>query len=216
MVRINTNIPNPNEPYPEIELYSIELNGQPQTSEIDIQNIKIPWKYNTLVLRIYIKNYTTPIHLTDIHVTPPWYKTNWFVVLCCICIAGGVIAGMFIFNTRKEIRIQKRLKEYRQYLNEKKIDFLIHINHELRTPLTLIYSPLKRLIEKSRSQDLPQYLIPQLQSIFNQAQHMREIVDMVLDWNSIEASYSKLKIQRNKLRNIYKIATRPQYRGGMV
>jgi len=64
-------------------------------------------------------NYTTPIHLTDIHVTPPWYKTNWFVVLCCICIAGGVIAGMFIFNTRKEIRIQKRLKEYRQYLNER-------------------------------------------------------------------------------------------------
>lgn len=249
LVRINTNIPNPNEPYPEIELYSIELNGQPQTSEIDIQNIKIPWKYNTLVLRIYIKNkdifqrvpfryiingdvyksiesynpmlelsnlapgkyhievacmtkdgnYTTPIHLTDIHVTPPWYKTNWFVVLCCTCIAGGVIAGMFLFNTRKEIRIQKRLKEYRQYLNEKKIDFLIHINHELRTPLTLIYSPLKRLIEKSRSQDLPQYLIPQLQSIFNQAQHMREIVDMVLDWNSLEASYSKLKIQRNKL-----------------
>lgn len=28
---------------------------------------------------------------------------------------------------------------------------------------------------------------------------MREIVDMVLDWNSLEASYSKLKIQRNKL-----------------
>ena len=50
-----------------------------------------------------------------------------------------------------------------------------------------------------QSHRLPQYLIPQLQSIFNQAQHMREIVDMVLDWNSLEASYSKLKIQRNKL-----------------
>lgn len=157
MVRINTNIPNPNEPYPEIELYSIELNGQPQTSEIDIQNIKIPWKYNTLVLRIYIKNkdifqcvpfryiingdvyksiesynpmlelsnlapgkyhievacmtkdgnYTTPIHLTDIHVTPPWYKTNWFVVLCCTCIAGGVIAGMFILIQEKKLEYKK-------------------------------------------------------------------------------------------------------------
>ena len=28
---------------------------------------------------------------------------------------------------------------------------------------------------------------------------MREIVDMVLDWNSMEAGYSKLKVQRCKL-----------------
>lgn len=65
--------------------------------------------------------------------------------------------------------------------------------------MTLIYSPLKRLIEKSRSQDLPQYLIPQLQSIFNQAQHIEGNSGHGADWNSIEASYSKLKIQRNKL-----------------
>ena len=106
---------------------------------------------------------------------------------------------MSIFNIRKEVKIQKRLKEYRQYFNEKKIDFLIHINHELRTPLTLIYAPLKCLIDKNETQGLPSYLMPQLQLIFNQAQYMREIVDMVLDWNSMEAGYSKLKIQKCKL-----------------
>lgn len=144
-------------------------------------------------------NYTMPIHLTDIHVTPPWYKTDWFIILCCIFLTGGIIVGMSIFNIRKEVKIQKRLKEYRQYFNEKKIDFLIHINHELRTPLTLIYAPLKRLIDKNETQGLPSYLMPQLQLIFNQAQYMREIVDMVLDWNSMEAGYSKLKIQKCKL-----------------
>ena len=91
-------------------------------------------------------------------------------------------------------QIQKRLKEYRQYLNEKRIDFLIHINHELRTPLTLIYAPLKRLMDKSEMQGLPQHLIPQLQLLFNQAQHMREIVDMVLDWSSLEADLSLIHI----------------------
>lgn len=106
---------------------------------------------------------------------------------------------IYIINKRKEIKIQKRLKEYRQYLNEKKIDFLIHINHELRTPLTLIYAPLKRLIDKKEYKESPQYLMSQLQLISNQAQHMREIVDMVLDWNSMEAGYSKLKVQRCKL-----------------
>ena len=140
-----------------------------------------------------------PIHLTDIHVTPPWYKTDWFIILCCIFLTGGIIVGMSIFNIRKEVKIQKRLKEYRQYFNEKKIDFLIHINHELRTPLTLIYAPLKCLIDKNETQGLPSYLMPQLQLIFNQAQYMREIVDMVLDWNSMEAGYSKLKIQKCKL-----------------
>ena len=72
-------------------------------------------------------NYTMPIHLTDIHVTPPWYKTDWFIILCCIFLTGGIIVGMSIFNIRKEVKIQKRLKEYRQYFNEKKIDFLIQI-----------------------------------------------------------------------------------------
>lgn len=249
LVQINTDIPEPNEPYPEIELCGVELNGQLQTSDINIRNIKIPWKYNTLILQVHIKNkdifqrvpfryiikgdvdksiesyhpmlelsnlspgkyhievscmtkdgnYTMPIHLTDIHVTPPWYKTDWFIILCCIFLTGGIIVGMSIFNIRKEVKIQKRLKEYRQYFNEKKIDFLIHINHELRTPLTLIYAPLKRLIDKNETQGLPSYLMPQLQLIFNQAQYMREIVDMVLDWNSMEAGYSKLKIQKCKL-----------------
>lgn len=249
LVQINTDIPEPNEPYPEIELCGVELNGQLQTSDINIRNIKIPWKYNTLILQVHIKNkdifqrvpfryiikgdvdksidsyhpmlelsnlspgkyhievscmtkdgnYTMPIHLTDIHVTPPWYKTDWFIILCCIFLTGGIIVGMSIFNIRKKVKIQKRLKEYRQYFNEKKIDFLIHINHELRTPLTLIYAPLKCLIDKNETQGLPSYLMPQLQLIFNQAQYMREIVDMVLDWNSMEAGYSKLKIQKCKL-----------------
>ena len=249
LVQINTDIPEPNEPYPEIDLCGVELNGQLQTSDINIRNIKIPWKYNTLILQVHIKNkdifqrvpfryiikgdvdksidsyhpmlelsnlspgkyhievscmtkdgnYTMPIHLTDIHVTPPWYKTDWFIILCCIFLTGGIIVGMYIFNIRKEVKIQKRLKEYRQYFNEKKIDFLIHINHELRTPLTLIYAPLKCLIDKNETQGLPSYLMPQLQLIFNQAQYMREIVDMVLDWNSMEAGYSKLKIQKCKL-----------------
>lgn len=249
LVRINTDIPEPNEPDPEIALYSIELNGQPYTSGIDTQNIKVPWEHNALALRVYIKNkdifqrvpfryiikgnvnkiiesynpildlsnlstgkyrievacmtkdgnYTTPILLTNVHITPPWYKTDWFIILCCISLIGGGIAGIFIFNIKKEARIQKRLKEYRQYLNEKRIDFLIHINHELRTPLTLIYAPLKRLMDKSEMQGLPQHLIPQLQLLFNQAQHMREIVDMVLDWSSLEADYNKLKIQKTQL-----------------
>ena len=65
--------------------------------------------------------------------------------------------------------------------------------------MTLIYAPLKCLIDKNETQGLPSYLMPQLQLIFNQAQYMREIVDMVLDWNSMEAGYSKLKIQKCKL-----------------
>ena len=55
------------------------------------------------------------------------------------------------------------------------------------------------MIDKNETQGLPSYLMPQLQLIFNQAQYMREIVDMVLDWNSMEAGYSKLKIQKCKL-----------------
>lgn len=103
----------------------------------------------------------------------------------------GFLIIKFYDEYVKEVRIHME--------HEKKIDFLIHINHELRTPLTLIYAPLKCLIDKNETQGLPSYLMPQLQLIFNQAQYMREIVDMVLDWNSMEAGYSKLKIQKCKL-----------------
>ena len=61
LVRINTDIPEPNEPDPEIALYSIELNGQPYTSGINTQNIKVPWEHNALALRVYIcLLYTSP------------------------------------------------------------------------------------------------------------------------------------------------------------
>lgn len=52
-------------------------------------------------------------------------------------------------------------------------------------------------MDKSEMQGLPQHLIPQLQLLFNQAQHMREIVDMVLDWSSLEADYNKLKYKNS-------------------
>ena len=242
LVRINTDIPEPNEPDPEIALYSIELNGQPYTSGIDTQNIKVPWEHNALALRVYIKNkdifqrvpfryiikgnvdkiiesynpildlsnlstgkyrievacmtkdgnYTTPILLTNVHITPPWYKTDWFIILCCISLIGGGIAGIFIFNIKKEARIQKRLKEYRQYLNEKRIDFLIHINHELRTPLTSVKSYLEALDEGALSEPVaPDFIKVSL----DETNRMMRMVSDLLSLSRIDNATSHLDIE---------------------
>ena len=142
---------------------------------------------------------TAPVKLMKLEIMPPWYRSGWFIIsfyLCCF----GIISAMALFSYyRKAKLIRKNMYQYKQRVNEEKINFLINVNHELRTPLTLIYSPLKRIIEKGKETCHTAYTFEQLQQIYKQVGRMYNIINMVLDLNRVESGNTEMKMALHHL-----------------
>ena len=143
--------------------------------------------------------FTEPVHLIDIIITPPWYKSVWFFAFLG-AIALAISFYLFRhYNAKKEEAMKEKIKMYKLRMNEDKINFLVNVNHELRTPLTLIYAPLKRLADKSE----PDYSSEKARKLFNiaynQALRMKNIINMVLDMNRLDSGTDNLKMERHDL-----------------
>jgi len=137
-----------------------------------------------------------PTELLTIMVSPPWWKSTWFIILCIFF--AFLVAGVVFFSLirKKENRLKREMREHEKKIYEEKIRFLINISHELRTPLTLIYASLKRILNKEVKQDeLPEYL----QGAFKQANQMKDIINIVLDARKMEVGQEVLHISSHPL-----------------
>ena len=140
--------------------------------------------------------WSQPTEILTIIVSPPWWKSTWFIILCIFF--AFLVAGMVFFSLirKKENRLKREMREHEKKIYEEKIRFLINISHELRTPLTLIYASLKRILNKEVKQDeLPEYL----QGAFKQANQMKDIINIVLDARKMEVGQEVLHISSHPL-----------------
>lgn len=140
--------------------------------------------------------WSQPTEILTIIVSPPWWKSIWFIILCIFF--AFLVAGVVFFSLirKKENRLKREMREHEKKIYEEKIRFLINISHELRTPLTLIYASLKRILNKEVKQDeLPEYL----QGAFKQANQMKDIINIVLDTRKMEVGQEVLHISSHPL-----------------
>lgn len=140
--------------------------------------------------------WSQPTEILTIMVSPPWWKSTWFIILCIFFVF--LVAGVVFFSLirKKENRLKREMREHEKKIYEEKIRFLINISHELRTPLTLIYASLKRILNKEVKQDeLPEYL----QGAFKQANQMKDIINIVLDARKMEVGQEVLYISSHPL-----------------
>ena len=140
--------------------------------------------------------WSQPTEILTIMVSPPWWKSTWFIILCIFF--AFLVAGVVFFSLirKKENRLKREMREHEKKIYEEKIRFLINISHELRTPLTLIYASLKRILNKEVKQDeLPEYL----QGAFKQANQMKDIINIVLDARKMEVGQEVLHISSHPL-----------------
>lgn len=141
-------------------------------------------------------DWTSPEEVLSLTVTPPWYKTWWFI-LSCILIISVAIIQLFLFTLRrKENKLKWSMKEHEQQLYEEKVRFLINISHELRTPLTLIHGPLNRILKSLPDTDTHRHA---LKGIFKQVQRMKDLINMVLDVRKMEVGVSKIVMSPHPL-----------------
>ena len=140
--------------------------------------------------------WSQPTEILTIIVSPPWWKSTWFIILCIFF--AFLVAGVVFFSLirKKENRLKREMREHEKKIYEEKIRFLINISHELRTPLTLIYASLKRILNKEVKQDeLPEYL----QGAFKQANQMKDIINIVLDARKMEVGQEVLHISSARI-----------------
>lgn len=137
--------------------------------------------------------WSQPVKIATLHITPPWYKSNWFIFSMILLFFSLLSVTVHLIIRKKENKLKWEMKEHEQTVNEEKIRFLVNISHELRTPLTLIYAPLKRLIDKSNDKLKPELIREQLNNIYKQTRQMKNIINMVLDLNRIKTGEEPLQ-----------------------
>lgn len=132
----------------------------------------------------------------SITVTPPWWKNIVFATSLFLLLAIGILVYTWIYNRREREKAARVYRERKEKLSENKLKFLTNISHELRTPLTLIYSPLKRLIERN---SFPDEVEKDLKSILSQSKYMNQIINMVLDSRKLEEGFGQLMVSSHNL-----------------
>lgn len=166
------------------------------SSELVIRSL-LPGNYRIMAACSTKDGNWTPLQqVLSLTILPPWYKTWWFITLCMMVVAGGIIQIFLVTLRRKENKLKWAMKEHEKQVYEEKVRFLINISHELRTPLTLIHAPLNRIL-KSLSSENSNYVT--LKSIYRQSQRMRDLLNMVLDLRKMEVGVSKLQIYPQRL-----------------
>ena len=135
--------------------------------------------------------WSEPADVLHITVTPPWYQRPYVYAIFIILFVLTLLRLDYVSRRRRNRKMQWKIQQHTNKINEEKVHFLINISHELRTPLTLIYAPLKRILDKNSWND-PDTLKGQLGGIYKQVLDMRNIINMVLDMNSLKETKSPL------------------------
>lgn len=137
-------------------------------------------------------DWSLPIKLLSVEVTPPWWRTGWFMICCVLFLLACMSFLLWLMMKLQENKMIWAMKEHKQRTYEEKIHFLINLNHELRTPLTLVYSPLKRLLDSGEISDTNHQR--QLSDMLKQISRVKDIINMVLDVRKMETGAETLSI----------------------
>lgn len=179
----------------------------------DIESYDHTFSFNSLpqgTYKIFVScnnrngTWSKPLNILTIVVTPPWWKSNWFILLLFAIIATTAILVHNYLIRRKEIKLEWEMKEHKQIVYEEKVRFLINLSHELRTPLLLVYAPLKRMIDKN---EVSGSVKEQLTSVNKHVKQMKNLINMVLDIRRMESGERMLSISSYPLNDWLKAVT---------
>ncbi len=86
----------------------------------------------------------------DIVITPPFWKTNWMIIIYISLIVGIllIIRMAVLAQERNKAKIEMEMLKAEKIheVDQLKLSFFTHISHEFRTPLNLIIGPLERML----------------------------------------------------------------------
>ena len=132
----------------------------------------------------------------QVHVSQHWGR-NIAYIAGAILLVAALIAGILLaYHRIEKNKAEEQYRKRKEKLSDNKLKFLTNISHELRTPLTLIYSPLRRLLDKN---DFEPSVRKELSGILSQSQYMNQLINMVLDSRKLEEGFGTVNIAPHRL-----------------
>ncbi|TNE48614.1 MAG: sensor histidine kinase, partial [Bacteroidetes bacterium] len=111
------------------------------------------------------------VHLLDIAVVPPWWKTGWAYSLY-VLLAGSLLFALYRFQLNRKLEQQET--ENLRALNEFKNQLYTNITHEFRTPLTVISGMIEQVEGYDRIKNLIKRNSASLLNLVNQILDLRK------------------------------------------
>ena len=122
-----------------------------------------------------------------IEITPPFWATWWFRLLCFITVAAAAFK-FYQFRRRLEMRqLEVRKKEE---IHQVQLQFFTNISHEFRTPLSLILGPVEKLQKEDPGTANNHYY----KVIHRNATRLMDLVNELMDFRKSETGILKLHV----------------------
>jgi ligand-binding sensor domain-containing protein/signal transduction histidine kinase/DNA-binding response OmpR family regulator len=127
-----------------------------------------------------------------IHISPPFWKTSWFIsLLTAICILG--LYAMYRFRTR--LKLKELEEKKREEMHQMQLQFFTNISHEFRTPLSLIVGPLEKLMKEHTDPALNRHF----EAMHRNARRLLSLIHELMDFGKLESGSLKLNVQPGNL-----------------
>lgn len=121
--------------------------------------------------------------ILNIAITPPFWKTWWFMFLIIVIIICSVIYCLKLYAYKLK---QKHTKE--------KIRFFTGIAHDIRTSLTLICAPIEELRKSSEISNKSKYY---LNMALDQSKRLLSVSTQLLDFQKVDIGKGQLFLEMN-------------------
>lgn len=142
-----------------------------------------------------------------IHITPPWYLSNWaytaYFILFALSCAAAVYSIIHKYRRKQYRMIEKMNQQKQDEIYESKLRFFTNITHEFCTPLTLIYGPCEKILTYPQADN---YIRKYGKMIQQNTEKLNGLILELLEFRRLETGNKNLSIQpqpvSDKLLNI--------------
>jgi ligand-binding sensor domain-containing protein/signal transduction histidine kinase/DNA-binding response OmpR family regulator len=131
-------------------------------------------------------------------ITPPFWKTDWFIALLAL-VGAACLYAFFRFRTRLKLKELEAAKK--EEIRQVQLQFFTNVSHEFRTPLSLILGPLEKMMKET----LPSSPSPTpafqryYQTMYRNARRLLSLINELMDFGKLESGSLHLSVQHSHL-----------------